>query len=175
MAGQDFTPLERDAWGGLVVTHGKLRRRLGAALQEHHHLSHAEFEVLLLLSWAPERRLRLSDLAAKSMLTLSGMSRLVDRLEHAGLVTRTVACEDRRGAYAELTGEGLTRLCAAKTTDSAVIHQHFLALYDARELAVMAGYWRRFLDRERAEAAPCEVAKPAGLVEAVAQTALDHK
>ena len=155
MPDDEYTPLERDAWGGLVVTQGSLRRALDAALQERHHLSHGEFEVLLLLSWSPERRLRLSDLAARSMLTLSGMSRLVDRLEQAGLVERAVAAEDRRGAYARLTEAGLALLAAAKATESAVVRGDFLSLYDRRELEAMAGFWRRFLDHRRARRAPC--------------------
>ena len=154
----DFTPLERAAWGGLVAMHGKLRRRLDAALQEQHHLSHPEFKVLLFLSWAPEQRLRLSDLSAKSFLTLSGMSRLVDRLEQAGLVARSVAHEDRRGAYAQITPRGLALLRAARATDAAVVRQHFLSRYSEQELEAMAGYWQRFHDHERADAPPCDEA-----------------
>jgi DNA-binding MarR family transcriptional regulator len=156
MMDDGFTPLERDAWGGLVVAHGTLRRRLDAALQERHRLSHAEFEVLLLLAQPPEQRLRLSDLAARSMLTLSGMSRLVDRLAAAGLVARAAAEEDRRGTYVQLTPAGRERFRAARATDVTVVREHFLSLYREEELAQLARFWRRFIEHERA--GDCEAA-----------------
>jgi DNA-binding MarR family transcriptional regulator len=152
VTGRGFTPLERAAWVGLVVVQGRLRRRLDAALQERHRLSHAEFEVLFLLTLAPGHRRRLSELSSMSMLTLSGMSRLVDRLEQAGLVTRTVAPEDRRGAYAQLTEEGQARFRAAQATETDVVRTHLLSLYDERELETLAALWRRFFERDRPHA-----------------------
>ncbi|HVG96186.1 MAG TPA: MarR family winged helix-turn-helix transcriptional regulator [Chloroflexota bacterium] len=153
-----FTPVERDAWGGLVVVQGRLRRRLDAALRDRHGLSHAEFEVLFLLSHAPQTGARsgrrLSELSAKSMLTLSGMSRLVERLVRAGLVARSVAPEDRRGAYARLTGAGWERFGAAQETEAEVARAHFLALYEPAELETLARLWRRFFAHDRALSPP---------------------
>ncbi|MCL4544518.1 MAG: MarR family transcriptional regulator [Chloroflexi bacterium] len=156
----ELTPRERAAWSGLYLARRKMERRIEAALQAEHHLSQGEVEVLLLLSWAPGRHLRLSDLAEKSLFTLGGMSQLVDRLERAGLVCRAVAGEDRRGIYAQLTDKGLAKLRAAKATEAALARQHFLSLYDERELDTMASYWRRFLEHDRADAPPCEAAGP---------------
>ena len=93
---------------------------------------------------------RRSDLAAKSLLTLSGMSRLVDRLERAELVERSTPSEDRRGAYARLTAAGMERFQAPRMTDTAVVRQHFLSLFDEQELATMTSFWRRFHDHEHA-------------------------
>src|SRR6266446_5126478 len=109
----DFTPLEQAAWGGLLGMHGRMLRWIDADLQAHSRITPAEFEVLLRLSWAEGQRLRIQDLAARSLLTRSGISRVVERLERAGLVKRTGASEDRRGSYAVLTEAGLTRLRAA--------------------------------------------------------------
>ncbi len=139
----DFTPLEQAAWGGLFGMFGRLVRQIDADLQAHFQISHAEFEVLLRLSWAPEQRLRIQDLAARSLLTRSGMSRVVERLERVRLVRREGASEDRRGAYAVLTDDGLTRIRSASRAHVAFVRQHFLAYFDEHELEQMAAFWRR--------------------------------
>src|SRR5215813_12463168 len=107
---EDFTLLEQAAWGDLLGMHGRLMHKIDADLQEQHRITHAEFEVLLRLSWEEGYQLRIQDLAARSLLSRSGMSRVVDRLEQADLVTRKGASEDRRGTYAVLTEAGLARL-----------------------------------------------------------------
>src|SRR3712207_1908419 len=94
--------------------HGRLLRQIDADLQEDTRITHAEFAVLLRLSWAEGRRRRIQELAAQSLLTRSGISRVVERLERAGLVERIGAEEDRRGAYAVLTDAGLERLQRAR-------------------------------------------------------------
>lgn len=90
-------PLEQDAWGGLLGMHGRMMRWIDTDLQEHARITHVEFEALLRLSWAEGQRLRIQDLAAQSVIIRSGMGRMVERLERAGLVTREEASEDRRG------------------------------------------------------------------------------
>src|SRR5512134_354933 len=77
-----------------------------------HGLSAVEFEVLLRLGRSPGRRLRMSDLAAQTSLSTSGVTRVVDRLERDGLVRREACPSDRRGFFAVLTEEGATRLSA---------------------------------------------------------------
>lgn len=139
----DFTPLEQRAWGGLLGMHGRLMREIDADLQARFRLSHAEFEVLLRLSWAPDHRLRIQDLAARSLLTRSGISRLVDRLTQVGLVRREEASEDRRGAYAVLTPTGLARFPAILSAHVAFVRRHFLGLFSEQELEQMAAFWRR--------------------------------
>jgi DNA-binding MarR family transcriptional regulator len=71
------------------------------------------FELLLRLARSPGRHLRMSDLAAQTNLTPSGLTRAVDRLERAGLVVRAPCASDRRGSYATLTPAGLDRVRAA--------------------------------------------------------------
>jgi len=139
----DFTDLEQAAWGGLLGMYGRMFRKIDADLQTRFRITHVEFEVLLRLSWAAEHRLRLQYLAARSVLTRSGISRVVERLERAGLVSRVSASEDRRGAYAVLTEAGMTLFQAALTAHVAFVRQHFLAQFSAAELEQMAEYWRR--------------------------------
>ena len=139
----DFDELEQAAWGGLLGVQGRMARRIDADLMAHSSLSHVEFEALLRLSWAPEHRLRIQDLAARSVLTRSGISRVVERLEQAGLVTRTGAKEDGRGAYAVLTAAGQTRLRSALKRHVAFVRELFLSVFSADELKVMASYWER--------------------------------
>jgi len=140
---EDFTPLEQAAWGGLLGMHGRITRAIDADLQASSGITHVEFEVLLRLSWAVERRMRIQDLAARSVLTRSGMSRAVERLEREGFVTRETAEEDRRGAYAVLTKVGAARLRATLRTHVAFVRHHFLGAFSQLELNQMAEFWQR--------------------------------
>ncbi len=139
----DFTKLEQDAWGGLLGMYGRMFHKIDDHLQEHFRITHIEFEVLLRLSWADDHRLRIQDLAARSVLTRSGMSRAVERLERAGFVTRVGASEDRRGAYAVLTEAGLSRFRAALAAHVAFVRRQYLNVFNDSELEQMASFWRR--------------------------------
>jgi DNA-binding MarR family transcriptional regulator len=87
-----------------------LRRAVVPGLERDHGLPQQSLDVLLQLSQAPSGGLRMTDLASKTMLTPSGLTRAVDRLCEAGLVTRRVCPHDRRGSFASLTGEGARRM-----------------------------------------------------------------
>jgi MarR family transcriptional regulator, 2-MHQ and catechol-resistance regulon repressor len=80
------------------------------------------FEVLLRLARSPGNRLRMSDLAAQTTLSTSGLTRAVDRLESAGLVRREACDSDRRGAFAALTASGAERIDAAVPVHLAQAH-----------------------------------------------------
>ena len=135
-------------------------RQLEAMLQREYHISHGEFEVLLRLSWAEDHRMRIRDLADDSVLTRSGMSRLVDRLEQAGMVRREVAAEDARGAYAVMTPLGQERLAAAEASNIALVNECFLSLYSEAELEQMGTFWGRFLDRQQQQPDADRTARP---------------
>jgi DNA-binding MarR family transcriptional regulator len=139
----DFNPLEQAAWGGLLGMIGRMMRLIDADLLEHSRITHVEFEILLRLSWDANHRLRIQDLAASSVLTRSGVSRVVERLEKAGLVLREEASEDRRGAYAVLTNAGAARLSTALKAHVAFVRRNFIDLYSEQELEQMAGFWKR--------------------------------
>jgi DNA-binding MarR family transcriptional regulator len=146
-----FTVAERDAWTGLLRTHSIMVRRMEEMFRTRHQLMYGEFEVLLRLSWAPSGRMRISDLATASLLTSSGMSRLVDRLQRAGLVARERAPEDARDANATLTPAGQERLSAAAVSDNTFVREAFLSLYTQSELEQMGRFWARFLERESSQ------------------------
>src|SRR4051812_5903890 len=118
---------ELGAWRGFLRAHAALVRQLDAELQAAHGLSLSSYEVLLLLASAPQRRQRMSELANATLITLGGVTRLVDRLERDGLVRRERCASDARGIEAVLTDEGLQRLRAAAPTHRAGIRERFLA------------------------------------------------
>ncbi len=143
-----FTKTEGAAWGKLLDVHSVMMRWLEDMLQTQYQISHGEFEVLLRLSWADGNRRRIRELAETSVLTHSGMSRLVERLVKAGLVRREAAPEDGRGAYAVLTPVGQERLTAAEASNIKLVKERFLSRYNEEELAQMASFWKRFLEDE---------------------------
>ena len=107
---------EMSAWHALMRTHAKIARILNAELESEQGLSLPAYEVLAHLSEAPQRRLRMSDLASVAVLTPSGLTRLVDKLVQAGLVQRDRCAADARVVYAVITAEGMKRLRAAYPT-----------------------------------------------------------
>lgn len=138
-----FSRCQQAAWGGFLSAYARMNRLIEDDLQAHSHLTHVEFEVLLRLSWSDTHRMRIQDLAAESILTRSGISRVVERLEKAGLVTREEAPEDRRGAYAVLTEAGAERFRLAAQKHSECVHTHFLSKFSEEELQTMATFWER--------------------------------
>ena len=143
-----FTVLEQSAWGGFLETFAHMNRLVEADLHDHAHITHAEFEVLLRLFFAEDHRLRIQELAACSILTVSGVSRLIKRLEKAGLVTRVTASEDRRGAYAVLTQDGMQRFQTAAEAHLAFVRNKFLNLFSHQELQQMSEFWVRIKENE---------------------------
>ena len=94
--------------------------------------------MLLVLAQAPERRLPMSALAETTMLTRSGITRLIDGLVRAGLIERVSCARDARVSYAALTGSGLELLRRAGESHAAGIRRLFLDHFDASELAQLA-------------------------------------
>jgi DNA-binding MarR family transcriptional regulator len=141
--GRFFSKLERDAWGGFIATQSRLFQRIEDDLRRRFGITHAEFEVLLRLSMAPQMRARIQELAARSLLTRSGTSRVVERLEKQGYVEREGAQEDGRGAYAVLTESGRRHFLAAAKEHVALVRREFLVHFNESELAMLAGFWSR--------------------------------
>ena len=106
----------------------------------------SSYDVLLQLARAPGRRLRMSELADAVLLSPSGITRLVDRLEREGLVARVRAGDDARGAYATLTDRGRHRLRAATATHLASVRGHFLDALSDDERRLLADVWARTLE-----------------------------
>lgn len=141
-----LTTAELGAWRGLLRVHASLMKELDAELEAAHGLALTSYEVLLQLAEAPERKMRMCDLADSVLLSRSGMSRLVDRLERDGLLTRAACTADARGSYAVLTPAGLARLQAARPTHHEGVRRRFLAHFGDEDLAQLARYWQRVLD-----------------------------
>ena len=140
-----LSPLELAAWRGFLRVHAKLVRELDAELQAAHGLPLHEYEVLLTVDNAPGGRVRMTELASSVLLSQSGLTRLVDRLEHDGLVERERCTADRRGFHVRLTDEGGQILERARTTHLAGVRARFLTSFSAAELAELAGFWERVL------------------------------
>ena len=138
---EPLSAVELHAWRGLLRTHAVLVKRLDAELEARHGLPLTSYEVLLHLADAPDGRLRMCDLAEGVVLSRSGLTRLVDRLERDGLVERVSCADDARGAFAALTDAGRTQLDAAAATHLEGVRRHFLEHVDARQLAVLAEVW----------------------------------
>ena len=131
------------AWEGFLRAYSTVTRTLGAELEHAEGLSLSSYDALIQLARAPQRRMRMAELAEVVILTPSGLTRLVERLEREGLVARARCAEDRRGAYATLTDRGRRRLRKATLTHLAGVRQHFLGHLDDAELRLLAGIWKR--------------------------------
>jgi DNA-binding MarR family transcriptional regulator len=126
-----------DAWRAFLGAHARLFRRLDDELRLEHDLSLPEYDALLHLAEAHGRRLRMSRLASLVLLSKSGVTRLIDRLEADGSVERLQCAHDARGAEAVLTDDGLLRLRRASTTHLRGIERYFVDVLDPAELATV--------------------------------------
>jgi MarR family transcriptional regulator, 2-MHQ and catechol-resistance regulon repressor len=113
-------------FGRLVEVHGRLERRLGADLEARVGLPHAWFEVLVRLSRSEEGQLTMGALAQQVTLTTGGVTRLVDRMEAAGLVERLPCRTDRRVSYAGITAAGRDKLEQA----AVIVAAHLRSVFD---------------------------------------------
>ena len=100
-------------WTRLLRAYASTTRRLSTELQAEHGLSINDYEALYVLAHAEGRRMRRVDLARRLVLTPSGVTRLLEGLERAGLVARASCDADLRVTYAQLTDDGAARLEAA--------------------------------------------------------------
>ena len=129
------------AWSRAALT---VPRALDADLVTGEGMSHSEYIALMHLSEAPGRNLRMSDLATACALSLSGMSRIVSRLEAQGLVHRERASGDGRGLNAVLTDAGLKRLRRAWPTHLASVRRHMMDHVRELDLPVVTAALQRF-------------------------------
>jgi DNA-binding MarR family transcriptional regulator len=133
------------AWSGFLTSHAQIVRALDTELEREHGLPLTSYDVLIQLSLAPDRRLRMFELADAIVLSRSGLSRLVDRLERAGLVERERGEVDPRQMYARLTDCGLDVLAEATPTHIAGIKERFLERLSDEQTKQLAAIWRALL------------------------------
>ena len=136
---------ELGAWRGFLRVHSALLRELDSDLAATNDLPLRSYEVLLLLEDAPGRRLRMSDLSRSVLVSPSGVTRLVDRLEREGLVARERCPEDGRGYNAVLTEAGDARLRQARATHLAGVRRLFLDKLGDADLLQLAAYWDKLV------------------------------
>jgi DNA-binding MarR family transcriptional regulator len=136
---------ELRAWRGMLRVHATLTKALDAELEAAHGLPLSSYEVLMHLSDAEGQRMRMSDLAAMVILSRSGLTRLVDRLEREGLIARESCPSDARGSFATLTPAGQRRLDAARATHLAGVRSMFVDHFSPEELDLLGAVWERVL------------------------------
>ncbi len=125
------------AWEAMLRTVSALWRVFEQELQESEHLPLTWYDVLIQLHDAPEGRLRMQALADSVVLSRSGLTRLIDRMEKAGLVRREPSREDRRGSYAVMTEEGRRVVLRARPVHHRGIHEHFTRHLDAADVQAL--------------------------------------
>jgi DNA-binding MarR family transcriptional regulator len=127
-------------WRSFLRAHAAVLRELERELLADADMPLGWYDVLLQLAEAPDRRLRMAELADRVLLSRSGLTRLVDRLQADGLVRREPSPDDARGTFTVLTREGLGRLRAAAPVHLAGVRDHWLAHFsddDLRQLGML--------------------------------------
>jgi DNA-binding MarR family transcriptional regulator len=133
-----LTHAESDAWRSFLRAHARVTRVLDAELSAECDLPLGMYEVLLHLHEAPDHRLRMTDLADRVLLSRSGLTRLVDRMEGEALIRRESCPSDLRGTNAVLTDAGTERLRAAAPVHLRGVREHMVDLLSPDELRVLA-------------------------------------
>ncbi|MEU1727353.1 MarR family winged helix-turn-helix transcriptional regulator [Actinomadura sp. ATCC 39365] len=141
------------AMGLLAEVHAGLTARMQPVFSTAG-LSGIDFETVIRLARSPRQALRMTDLAAQTGLSTSGVTRVVDRLEREGLVTRQACATDRRASYAALTDEGRERLASVLPQHLQDIEDTFTGLLSPDELAAFLQTLRKIRDVVR----PCATA-----------------
>jgi DNA-binding MarR family transcriptional regulator len=134
---------EWESWGALMMLYHSVLQELDAELRRHHDLPVTEFDVLITLFNAPERRLRMSQLAERVLLSPAGTTHLVTRLERDRLVRREVDPADGRKWFAVLTDDGDRALQAARPTHNDVLRRTLFAAASPTDRRTLRRLWRR--------------------------------
>src|SRR4051795_4068232 len=115
---------EQNAWRAWLFSSMLLHDRLDRELTHQTGISHAYYEILVALSEAPQRAMRMSELADRCLSSRSRLSHAVSRLEERGWIRRQVCEEDARGQLAVLTDEGFAALEAAAPVHVESVRRH---------------------------------------------------
>ncbi|MFF4778176.1 MarR family winged helix-turn-helix transcriptional regulator [Microtetraspora fusca] len=126
---------EQQAWRAYLDGTRLLIQALDRQLEADAGVSMLDYEVLVVLSEAPERRMRMRDIADAVLSTRSGATRAVTRLERLGWVRRTECADDRRGTEAELTEAGAAKLAATAPGHVAAVRTHMFDLLTPADVA----------------------------------------
>lgn len=135
------------AWRAFLTAHARVRERLESELEKGAGMPLAWYDVLVQLSEAADERLRMQELARAVLLSRSGLTRLVDRVEAAGLVERQPCEDDGRGFYVVLTAEGRERLRRAAPVHLDGVARLFASALEPGEAQVLATALERVSER----------------------------
>ena len=141
-----LSDVELATWRTFLRAHAQVTRRLEHDLLTEHDLPLASYDVLVQLSEAPDRRLRMTELAERVLLSRSGLTRLVDRLVRDGLVERQACPSDARGTLAVLTDAGQQRLAGAWPTHLRGVVDAVVGRLDDAELRTLGDLLGRLVD-----------------------------
>ena len=135
-----------EAWVRFLRAHASLTRQLSARLEAEHGLTLRDFDVLAQLAYAPDRQLRRIDLARSVLLSPSGVTRLLDGLERAGLVEKGICASDARVTYAVLTDSGFEAFSAARRAHVRDVDALFSSRFEPREREQLASLLGQLLE-----------------------------
>jgi DNA-binding MarR family transcriptional regulator len=146
-----ISPEELVVWRTLLRAQMRISRSLQTDLLVEHDLALGSYDVLLHLGAAPDGRLRMNDLADRVLLSRSGLTRLVDRLQRDGLVERESCASDARGLFAVLTPSGRKRLTEATPTYQRGVRDQVLDKLSHEELCRLGGILGKLTGDEAAQ------------------------
>jgi DNA-binding MarR family transcriptional regulator len=155
------TDAELAVWRSFLRAHATVIRALEAELAAEKQLPLGWYDVLVQLVEVPGRRLRMTELAERVLLSRSGVTRLVDRMVRAGLIRRVPCEDDLRGTYAEVTREGVESLRAAAPIHLRGVATHVTHLLEPAELAALGAAMEK-IARAAAEAVREDSSEAAG-------------
>lgn len=130
-------PAQLAAWRAFLEAYAHTTELLERELKAEEQLPLAWYDVLVQLREAEGHRLRMQELADRVLLSKSGLTRLIDRMERDGLVQRQACPSDRRGTFAELTAAGMDTLRRSAPTHLRGVREHFTSLLTDEEAAVL--------------------------------------
>jgi DNA-binding MarR family transcriptional regulator len=173
LASRPLADVEASAWRGIQCVHGLLAKELDGELERAHGLSLSSYEALEALACSScAGRMRMCDLAERTRLSRSGLTRLVDRLERNGLISRACCDSDARGSFAVLTETGERVLADASSTYVEVVRTRLLDRFSEAELAQLGALWERVIAEAAQECGAAAAGPASAAVPARAQTAV---
>ena len=146
MAKEEVDEIHLAAWRNFITAHANLIDLIDRELTTGDYLPLNWYDVLIELVEAPKNRLRMHELAQKVVLSRSGLTRLVDKLETEGLLDREAAPDDRRGAFAVLTTKGKDAVRKSWPAYSKGIAKHFASYMNSEESKILRDVFDRIIE-----------------------------
>ena len=138
---------QQRAWRAFLAVQARLPAALDAQLQRDAGIPHGYYEILVRLSEAPQRRLRMAELAASAIQSRSRLTHTVARMESKGLVSRAECPSDKRGVYAALTEAGFATLTRAAADHVSAVRELFVDVIDPDDFVALGRAFRAIGER----------------------------